>query len=197
MTSELRPPKTKTERAIVCIFVMFWGVFIGSSGYQIYWNRQQNQLLYEFSDSAKTTLVPMDCKSIRGILGADYVVASARSLSGNKPAYVEACWYRLARLKEIYEIAEATDMSVIVRDQYRALNLRQRKFRPTPPTKWPLITIPIGVLIGIGGILQMFSRARKPEDREEPEVINPVFNPDQIALELSRLRKKLDGSKVL
>jgi hypothetical protein len=81
-SSDLRPPKTKTERFIVCIFVMLWGVFIGSAGYQIYWNRQQNQLLYEFSDRAKITLVPMDCKSKRGFLGVDYVVASARALAG-------------------------------------------------------------------------------------------------------------------
>lgn len=193
-SSDMRPPKTKIERIIVCIFVMLWGVFIGSWGFQIHWNRQQNQLLYEFSDRAKITLVPMDCKSKRGILGVDYVVASARSLPGRKPAYVEACWYGLARLKEIYGIAEATDMSVIVGDQYRALKLRQRKFRPTPPSKWPLITIPIGVLVGFGGILQMFSRARKPEIRNEPEEIKPVLDAAKIALELSRLRNRLDGS---
>lgn len=196
MTSDLRPPKTRAERFIVCIFVMLWGVFIGSAGYQIYWHRQQNQLLYVFSDSAKITLVPMDCKSKRGILGVDYVVASARSLPGRKPAYVKACWYRLARLKEIYSIAEATDLAAIVRDQYRSLNLRQRKFRLTPPTKWPLITIPIGILVGIGGILQMFSRVRRPEDRNEPEEIKPVLDAAKIALELSRLRKKLESSKV-
>jgi hypothetical protein len=115
-------------------------------------------------------------------------------LPGNQPDRVKACWYRLGRLKEIYSISENTDLSVIVRDQYRAMNLRQRKFRPTPPSKWPLITIPLGVLVGIGGILQMFSRARKPEDRQEVEINKPVFNRDQIALELSRLRKKLDGS---
>jgi hypothetical protein len=172
---------------VISLWIAF---FFGNFSYQLYWTRQQSHALYQFTAQAKAPLVPIRCKEKRGVQGVDFIVASARAYN-QKPMHVEACWYPIDRFLALYPEEETKSEVTIIRDHYRQMKFRVREFSAKPPSRLPLVGIPIAVMIAVIGFLVMVLGPRKVVEEEHVEK-EPRVDPVKLASDLSRLRKNLE-----
>jgi hypothetical protein len=184
------PASTKSDRVAACLLSLFAAFMISNLSYQLYWNRQQNQRLYEFSTRASAPLVPVECKMMRGAPNSDFIVAYGRRIN-SKPTHAKACWYAIDRFKALFPEYKDFSEGSIMRQHYDAMKFRQKLLRPTPPSMTPLFGIPIGIFIGLIGILQLFFGSIKRSTEEPAEAASKKIDADKLKADLAKLRKNL------
>jgi len=174
---------------IVAVKALVFAALLGIFCYDLHWTRQNNAALHAFATRNSTALVPMACELRRGLEGTDYVVGSAKRRTDAR--YVEACWYPVDRLRQLFpQYAEEGD-AAIRRERFRDMNLRPREFTSKGPALALIVTALIASLMtALFGLLAMFGSRRRPEPELDPEPVTKI-DPVILAESLAALRKTL------
>jgi hypothetical protein len=177
------------ERKIVSLKALLFSVLLGAFCYELHWTRQNNAALYEFAIRSPTPLAPMPCSEQRGIAGTDYVVASARRYTDARD--VEACWYPISRIRQLFSQYASDGDTVIRRDRYRDMRIRPREF----PYRQPALALIFAAMFAslmsaVFGLAAMLGSRKPPELEFEPEPLTEI-DAVKLANDLAALRKRL------
>jgi hypothetical protein len=181
---------SRTKRIGRFLASLLMAFFLGNWSYQLHWTAQQSFALHQFSAQARAPLVPIACKDKRGIVGEDFIVASARAYR-EKIVHKEACWYRLDRFLDLFPNEASKGVGAIIQDHYRRMSFRVREFNSKPPSRWILLGIPLAFFIALLGFFVMVFGPLRPPVKEREIEPEPAVDPGTLAEELARLRRNL------